>query len=154
MSEVDKAPEVKEPASIEEINAASAIWNKAKKALERAKDSENEARLALVKLAFPNGLAEGTNTFDLAGKWKLKVTGVVNRKVDEAALPAILDRIKKQFDGYDASDLVKWSPELKTGDYKSLLKSHPKIIKLFDNALTIKGTDLSTPQLKIEEAKR
>lgn len=154
MSEVDKAPEVKEPASIEEINAASAIWNKAKKALDRAKDAENDARRALVALAFPNGLAEGTNTFDLAGKWKLKVTGVVSRNVDEAALPAILDRIKKQFDGYDASDLVKWKAEVSVSAYKALAKSHPKITKLFENALVIKGTDLTTPQLKIEEAKR
>ena len=144
----------KEAPSIDEVNAASAAWAKAKKVLERAKDAENTARLALVKAAFPDGLAEGTNTFDLAGKWKLKVTGVVSRNIDEAALPAILDRIKKQYDGYDASDLVKWKPELKTGDYKALAKSHPKIAKLFENALTIKGTSDTTPQLKIEEAKR
>lgn len=134
-----------------EVDATSAAWLKAKKALSRAQEAETEARKAMVAASFPNGLAEGTNTFDLGGKWKLKITGVVTRKVDEAALPAILERIAKKFDGYDAKDLIKYTPELKVGDYKKLPDN---IRKMFDNALVIKGTAETSPQVKIEEAKR
>lgn len=147
---MSEAQEVKQ-VDIQAVNAASAEWNKAKKALDKAKTAESEARAALVKAAFPNGLDEGTNTLPLAGKWKLKVTGVVSRAIDEAALPAVLERIKVKFEGLDLADLVKWKPELKTGDYKKL---DAKVQKMFDNALTIKGTADTTPQLKIEESKR
>ena len=135
----------------DQVNATSAAWLKAKKALEKAKDIESAAREAMVKAAFPNGLAEGVNTFELGGKWKLKISGVVTRSVDEAALPSILDRIAKKFDGYDAKELIKYKPELKVGDYKKLPDN---IRKMFDNALIIKGTGETSPQVKIEEAKR
>lgn len=134
-----------------EVDETSAAWLKAKRALTKAQEAESIARGAMVKAAFPNGLTEGTNSFDLGGKWKLKVTGVVSRKVDEAALPAVCERIAKKFDGFDAKELVKWTPEVKVGDYKKLPDN---IKKLFDNALIIKGTGETSPQVKIEEAKR
>lgn len=136
---------------IEQVKALSAAHFKAKKALDKAKAAEAEARAELVKAAFPNGLQEGTNNLAFDGKWTVKVTGVVDRKVDEAALPAILERVAKKFDGLDLRDLVKWKPELKVAEYKKLPDA---IKKVFDNALTIKGTGDTTPQLKIEEAKR
>lgn len=135
---------------IEKVNAASLKWDKAKKALDAAKDAESSARAELVKAAFPGGLKEGTNTFDLAGKWKLKVQGKISREIDKAALSAVLERMEekfqKKFDG-----LVKYSPELSVSTYKTL---DDKERKMFDNALTIKGTDQNSPQVKIEEAKR
>lgn len=134
-----------------QVDATSAAWLKAKKALDKAKDAESEAREAMVKAAFPNGLDEGTNTFDLGGKWKLKVTGVVSRKVDEAALTAVVERVEKKFPDFDVKNIVKYTPELKIGDYKKLPDN---VRKLFDNALIIKGTGETSPQVKIEEAKR
>lgn len=151
--DIDEAPEVK-VVDIAAVNAASAEWAKAKKLLDKYKEAEAVARKALVDAAFPNGLSEGTNTLPLAGKWKLKVTGVVSRSVDEAALEAIKQRIAEKFDGYDAGQLIKWKPELAVTAYKDLVKTQPKIAKLFDNALTIKGTGETSPQLKIEESKR
>lgn len=129
---------------------AAAAWLKAQKALAKAKEAEAVARTALVAAAFPDGLSEGTNTFALPGKWKVKISGVVSRTVDEAALPAVLARVKEKFD-VDLTDLVRYKPELKVGDYKKL---DVKVQKMFDNALTIKGTGETSPQVKIEEAKR
>lgn len=149
MTTVDSTTKIE--VDIADVNAKSAVWNKAVKALARAKEAESEARAELVKAAFPNGLDEGTNTFDLAGKWKLKVSGVVSRSVDEASLPSILERVREKFEGLDLKDLIKWKPELKVGDYKKL---DAKVKKLFDNALVIKGTGDTTPQVKIEESKR
>jgi len=136
------------------VSDIAAEWMKAKKASAEAVEVERALREKLVAAAFPNGLSEGTNTYDLPGKWKLKIVGVVDRKVDEAALPAILQRIREKFEGLDLADLVRYKPELKTAEYKKLLAAHPKIAKLFDNALTIKGTAETSPQVKIEEAKR
>lgn len=153
IAEVDAVPEVKE-VDMAKVNAASAEWAKVKKALDRFKEAETVARKALVDAAFPNGLKEGTNTLSLAGKWKLKVTGVVDRKVDEAALPAIIERIAEKFDGYDARQLVRYKPDLSVSAYKDLVKTNPKIAKMFENALTVRGTGETSPQLKIEESKR
>lgn len=140
-----------EEAVVKTPEQLAAEWLKAQKALAKAKEAESVARAALVKAAFPKGLAEGTNTFDLPGKWKVKISGVVSRTIDEAALPAILARIKEKFDGLDVSNIVRFKPELKVGDYKKL---DAKVQKVFDNALTIKGTGDTSPQVKIEEAKR
>lgn len=141
-------------ADINEVNAASAAWAKAKKALARAQEIEKDARAALVAAAFPNGLDEGTNTFDLAGKWKLKISGVVDRKIDVPALPAILGRMKEKFPEVNTDNLVVYKPEVAVKEYKALVKSNPKAAKLFENALTIRGTAETSPQVKIEEAKR
>lgn len=145
---------VKKVADIAEVNRTSAAWAKAKKALVRAQEAEAEARKEMVAAAFPNGLDEGTNTFDLAGKWKLKVTGVVDRKIDVPALPAILARMKDKFPDVDAEGLVRYKPELETKAYKALVLKEPKAAKLFENAMIIRGTGETSPQVKIEEAKR
>jgi hypothetical protein len=136
------------------VKMAAAAWEKAKKALDRAKDAENKARAELVAAAFPNGLDEGTNTFNLEGKWNLKISGVVDRKVDAPALPAVLERMKLKFPDIDTSDLVKYKPEISVKEYKELVKREPKAAKLFDNALIIRGTGETSPQVKIEESKR
>lgn len=134
----------------QQVEAASARWHNAKKAADAAVEAERLARADLVAVAFPDGLGEGTNTYQLGGKWKLKVQGVVTRKVDEAALGAVLLRMSEKF-GKQYPDLIKQKPELSTTAYKAL---DEKERKLFDNALIIKGTGENSPQVKIEEGKR
>lgn len=142
---------VADPAAVKLLAAA---WEKSKKALSRAQDAEKEARGALVAAAFPNGLAEGVNTFNLQGNWNLKIDGVVDRKIDAPSLPAIIARIKERFPTVDTDCLVKYKPELATKEYKDLVKKEPKAAKLFDNALIIRGTGETSPQVKIVESKR
>ena len=137
-----------------EVKQRAAAWEKAKKALARAQEAEKEARGALVSAAFPNGLAEGVNTFNLQGNWNLKIDGVVDRKIDQASLPAIIARIKDKFPSVDTECLVKYKPELATKEYKDLVKREPKAAKLFENALIIRGTGETSPQVKIVESKR
>ena len=132
------------------VEAASVRWHNAKKTADDAVEAERKARDELVKAAFPDGLKEGTNTFDLAGKWKLKVQGKVSRTIDKAALQAVLDRMAEKFSKtYDK--LISYKPELSVKEYKAL---DDKERKLFDNALTIKGTGENAPQVTIEEGKR
>lgn len=81
--------------------------------------------------AFYPAPKEGTNTLDLAEGWKLKGVYKLDRKIDEAALPAVTEQLREM--GVNADTLVKWSPDLKTATYKELTaeEREEQLIKAF-----------------------
>ena len=95
-------------------------------------DREMEVRKRLFELAFP-APKEGVNSINLNGGWKFKGTYKLDRKIDEAALKPALDQLREQ--GINPDPLIKWKPELVTGDYKALSPANKAIL---DQALTIK----------------
>lgn len=95
-------------------------------------EKEIQVRKELFALAFPVP-KEGTNTEDLPNGWKIKGIYRLDRKLDEAALPAVFEQLRNQ--NVNPDPLVKWKPELVTGDYKAL---SPANKATFDQALTTK----------------
>lgn len=93
---------------------------------------ERKLRAEVFALAFPKP-AEGTNNEELPQGWKLKGTLKIDRKLDEAALPAVKEAIRAM--GVNPDPLVKYKPELALKDYRAL---PPEVMKVFDTCLTIK----------------
>jgi hypothetical protein len=93
---------------------------------------EQELRKQVFAAFYP-APKEGTNTLDLAEGWKLKGVYKLDRKIDEAALPAVTEQLREM--GVNADILVKWSPGLKTATYKELTAEQRAV---FDQALTVK----------------
>jgi hypothetical protein len=92
-------------------------------------------RLKIVALAFPEQ-KEGTNTLDLPNAWKLKAVVKIERKVDEAVLPAAKEQLQKMLINPDP--LIRYKPELATKEYRELARTNDEARKIFDMALTIK----------------
>ena len=93
---------------------------------------EQELRKQVFAAFYPTP-KEGTNTLDLAEGWKLKGVYKLDRKIDEAALPAVTEQLREM--GVNADTLVKWTPSLKTAVYKELTAEQRAV---FDQALIIK----------------
>lgn len=93
---------------------------------------EMELRKEIFSMAFPSP-KEGTNNSELQGKWILKGTYKLDRKIDEAALPAVLEQLRKQ--NVVTELLVKYEPKLSATNYKALSIENQRI---FDQAMTIK----------------
>ena len=117
----------------------AARWHLALLATEAAKKviaEESDLRKKVFALYFP-APTEGTNTVEFAGGWKLKGTYKLDRKVDEAALPAIFQALRDMYQ-VDAGLIVKPEPKLDTKAYKALRDINPEAAKLFETCLTIK----------------
>lgn len=93
---------------------------------------EQELRKQVFAAFYPDP-KEGTNTLNLAEGWKLKGVYKLDRKIDEAALPAVTEQLREM--GVNADTLVKWTPSLKTATYKELTAEQRAV---FDQALIIK----------------
>lgn len=119
-------------------------WTEAQKAATYWKDEEMRLRKEIFEDAFPSPL-EGVNRVDLPGGWKLKGTYKLTRKVDEAALPSILDRLREK--NVSPDRLIKWKPELSTGEYKKL---PGEVMAIVDEILEIKP---ATPSIEFEAPK-
>ena len=117
-----------------------AKWSDAKAALDTAKVREAQLRQEVFGLAFPKA-KEGTNTVALLSGWKLNGKRTINRTVDVAALPAVLDELRKLDVVADA--LVDYQPSLNLAQYRALPTDKRKV---FEQALTIKD---GTPSLEI-----
>lgn len=98
-------------------------------------EKEQALRKEVAKLFFVEP-AEGTNTEDLEGGWKLKLTHKIDRKVDEASLFAVKEELRKLNINPDA--LVRFKPELDTKAYKALKLVNEDAAKVFEQALLIK----------------
>lgn len=107
---------------------------------------EQELRKQVFAAFYPTP-KEGTNTLDLAEGWKLKGVYKLDRKIDEAALPAVTEQLREM--GVNADTLVKWTPSLKTAIYKELTAEQRAV---FDQALIIKP-GLPTIELVAPKAK-
>lgn len=113
-------------------------WHQAVLAAQEAKkvvEAEQALRKEVMALFFPEPV-EGTNKFDLEAGWSLKATHKIERKVDEAALPAVLQQLREM--GVNPDPLIRTKPDLDTKAYKSLVQINPDAAHVFEQALTIK----------------
>lgn len=120
-------------------------WMELAKELSRVKAEEMALRKDLFDHSFPSP-TEGTQRADLQENWKLKGEYKLNRKIDEAALPAVLDTLREVF-RVDTEKLVKFKPEMSVSEYKKL---PPEAIKVMDQALVVSP---GTPSLTVEPPK-
>lgn len=84
---------------------------------------------------------EGVNAVELGSGYTLKGTYKLDRKVDEALLPAVREQLAPL--GISADTLVRLKPELVVKVYRTLTEEAQKI---FDGALITKP---STPTLEV-----
>lgn len=113
-------------------------WHQAVLAAQEAKKvvgAEQALRKEVMALFFPEPV-EGTNKFELEAGWSLKATHKIERKVDEAALPAVLQQLREM--GVNPDPLIRTKPDLDTKAYRSLVQSNPDAAHVFEQALTIK----------------
>ena len=110
---------------------------------------ENELKLRKETMAafFPAPV-EGVNTLDLEQGWELKATYKIDRKIDEAALPAVTLELRAM--GVNADTLIRRKPELETKNYKMLVQTNPIAAKIFDQAMTSKP---ASPVLELKAPK-
>jgi len=93
---------------------------------------ERELRGQLMGMAFPDA-EEGTSTMELPGGWKLKGVVKIERKVDEAALPATQEQLRSL--GVNAEALIRYTPELVIKAYRGLTAEQQLVM---DGALEIR----------------
>lgn len=123
-------------------------WYQMQEQLKKLKAAEMLLRLKIFKGMIKDP-KEGTNTVPLAEGWVLKGKHVINRDVDRAALavntavdPAThMSRLSAN--GIHVEQLIKWTPELITKNYRTLTAEQQQI---FDECLIIKE---GSPQLEI-----
>lgn len=118
-------------------------WRLAKAEVDSVKPiiaKEQELRKQVFTAFYP-APKEGTNTIDLAEGWRLKGVYKLDRKIDEAALPAVAEQLREM--GVNVDTLVKWTPDLKTATYKELTAEQRAV---FDQALIIKP---GTPTIEL-----
>lgn len=108
-------------------------WSQTAAELERVKAKEMTLRKELFGQIFPDP-REGVNKADLPQGWKVNGTYKLDRKVDEVALPSVLEKLLARGVG-QAVDLIKVKPELVVKVYKGL-KDEDRYI--MDQALIIK----------------
>ena len=104
-----------------------------------------EAELDLRKKVFASfypAPKEGVNSVDLAtGGWILRGNYKLSRKIDQPALAATTEKLRELQVNVDA--VVKWVPQLVTGQYRELTKEQKDE---FDKVLTIEP---QTPTLEL-----
>lgn len=115
-----------------EYLAKLTLWQQTKAQAEQLVATEKRLREELFSVAFPAPV-EGTNNVDLPEGWKLKGVLKINRTLDEAALPAVMDAVRGM--NFNSDRLVRYKPELALKDYKALPEN---VRHVFDAALTIK----------------
>lgn len=119
------------------------VWEEKKKQLAVLKQEEMLLRTRIYKHFF-KAPEEGTNNHSLAEGWLLKAKRIIDRKVDLGSLQALaseggLFHLK----GINANNLIHWTPELNTKEYRALPEPMREI---FDQCLIIKD---GSPQLEI-----
>ena len=115
-----------------------AEWEQALSAVAQVKpiiEKERQLRKEIGELFFPEP-KEGTNTFDLEQGWKLKYVHKLDRKIDEAALPAVKEQLRTL--GVNPDSLTNTVVTLDTKAYRGLVSLNPEAAKFFESALTIK----------------
>lgn len=98
-------------------------------------EREQMLRKEVASLLFPNP-KEGTNTLELEGGWKLKLTYKIERKVDEASLDNVKSQLREMQVNIDT--LIDMKPSLVLASYRTLIELNPEASKVFENALNIK----------------
>ncbi len=111
-------------------------------------EDEMRIRREVVTLFYPDP-KEGTNTALLNAGWELKYTHKLERKVDEATLDVIKQRLREEFQ-VNPDLLIKYTPEVATKEYKSLVTLNPEAAKVFESTLIIK---VGSPSLELKAPK-
>ncbi len=127
-------------------------WSQAQAKLAEVKSLvENEMRLRkqVMEAYFPTP-TEGVNTCQLESGWEMKATHKIDRRIDEAVLPAINAELREM--GVNADSLVRLKPELATTAYKTLVQINPEAAKVFEKAMISKpaspSIELKPPKVK------
>lgn len=102
-------------------------------ALEQALRRKLVAELAAALREAGTPLKEGTNNVPLANDWKLKVVTKIERDVDEAALPAVKEKLLSL--GVDPERFVRYTAELVVKEYRVMTDEQRSVL---DQALTAK----------------
>jgi pyruvate/2-oxoglutarate dehydrogenase complex dihydrolipoamide acyltransferase (E2) component len=121
----------------EQVHALN-VWHEAKKAAEAVKptiEAERVARKAVADAFFPQP-KEGINNAALENGWKLKFVYKIDRKVDEAAFPAVRQALMEH--GVNADVLVRTQLLLSMEQYRELHEARPEAAKIFDTIVTAK----------------
>jgi len=125
-------------------------WEKAKAALEVAKEVEMTLRNEVVAAFWPNGADEGTTRVPLANGYSLKYVRKINHTLgdNEEVEKALADIAALGPEGkFIAKRLVGWTPKLYLTEYRQLDGQYKKII---DKVITTKD---AAPSLEIVEPK-
>lgn len=107
---------------------------------------EKRLREELFGMAFETP-KEGTNNATLPDGWKFKGVLRINRSIDKAALPSVMQTLRGM--GFNPDPLIEYDPKLVDKEYKALPEN---IRQVFDTALTIKpglpSVELVAPKVK------
>lgn len=121
------------------------VWEGLASLQASVKDAEADFRRQLFQGAFPNP-TEGTNVHKLPDGREIVGKHVVTRKIDEAALPAVIAAMRAR--GVANTDkLVRYKPELAKREWNSL-SDESKLI--FSPAVI---ADTGMPQLEVRTPK-
>lgn len=135
-----------EELDLELLNAWWSAFNEAE-AAKAVIRREQELRKQVFEYYFKDP-REGTNYLELPNGWRLKAIYKLDRKIDEAALPAVKEQLKEL--GVNVDALVEYKPTLKTKLYRELTAEQARI---FDQALTIKPSSPIIELVQPEETK-
>lgn len=111
----------------EDLGAKIWEWKKLNDKLAAYKAQEMKLRKSLVQELCPNPV-EGVNTYNLPADWKIKITCKMNRKLDEAALPAVIEELGTWVE----DKVINRKPTLNYTAYKTLPDD---VRSVFDEAL-------------------
>jgi hypothetical protein len=121
------------------------LWYEMDKQIKALKGQEMLLRLKIFKGKFVDP-KEGTNSVDLPDGFVLKGKRTINRDVDAAALATLREQFRDA--GINVDELIRYKPELKVGEYRTLTAEQ---MLIFDQALVIKD---GAPALEIMMPKR
>lgn len=142
-------PESTAPFSAADPNEVYAWWAAREGVLDKMealKKVEGELRKRIVKTCFPDGLREGSNKCKLPEGEVLTITGVINRKIDQALVVDVQSALQKK-NGVAPTGLFKTKYDLDLRTYKAL-PSEDKLV--LANCVT--ETE-GSPQLALKDAK-
>lgn len=134
-------------------------WQKAKQAIEAAKEAEMEIRKYVVKREFPKA-TEGMNNKDLGNGYTLKAGVKYNYNLaDNDTVEDVLNRVAKLGNQGSAiaERLVSWKPSFLLTEYRTLQEDKEKGSKFASDCLAIISEMLTiteaAPTLEIKEPK-
>lgn len=99
-------------------------------------ENEQALRKQVIETFFPNP-NEGANHILVGVGWKLSLTYKIDRKLDEAALTSVREKLIELYE-INPDTLIEMKPSLKTTEYKALKALNAEAGTLFENALIIK----------------
>lgn len=98
-------------------------WLKVKDQLKDAKAKEDELRTKIIDFYFPNAAA-GKTKIDMPDGWELATDHKLKREIDEAALPAVMEKLPEGSE----DTLIKYKVELKLKEYNKLHDTQKEIM--------------------------